>query len=487
MKPEFRLLRGAPAWVFAAAVLVAVIAEGSAIALLAISGWFILISANPPAGFNYLIPSGEVRAAAITRIITRYASNIIAHKATLQWLTRLRIDLYRRVAQAPIGNLRRLGSGQTLDRAMSDADTVDRSLIAAVQPVVVALIGLPIAAGVLAFMSPLAAIILLAGGAATAAVALTVRPHPLASERGSARDQLVAGAAAREELIGLGAVDIVTDDIARQLTVLTRAESNRSAALNRASMLVLVGVLLTTGAVALVVATQGLALPLAGSSVLLTAGTLGLVTELNAASVAWFHGRESAERLRTITSLEPERIPQFEDAWRPEPGSLTLVRGRSGSGKTTLLRRLAGELDQPGGDPPVLDGWVVFVPHDDHLFTGSVAENFRLGAPELTDAEVDDLLEDFGLAKRGFTASTMLGQGGRSASGGEARRLAVARAVAAGPDVILLDEPTEGLDAATATQTLAAVRRRLPEATIVAAVHDRTRLDEALDAEVLSL
>ena len=86
------------------------------------------------------------------------------------------------------------------------------------------------------------------------------------------------------------------------------------------------------------------------------------------------------------------------------------------------------------------------------------------------------------LDRSGITGNTKVGVGGRGLSGGEQRRLAIARALAARPDILLIDEPTTGLDNGTANRVLAAVRRRLPRGVLVLAVHEVPAAAEASGA-----
>jgi ATP-binding cassette subfamily C protein CydC len=164
-----------------------------------------------------------------------------------------------------------------------------------------------------------------------------------------------------------------------------------------------------------------------------------------------------------------------------EPGQLLIVSGRSGSGKTTLLRALAGELTPTtaavlvGGHSPAAyaPGQIVFVAHDDYLFTGSVAENMRLADPAVSTERIEAVLLAMGLAASGVDPQTQVGMGGRPLSGGERRRLCLARAIVTNPRLLLLDEPTEGVDEPTAHLVLQQLRELLPTTTIVAAIHDR--------------
>ncbi|WP_433282961.1 ATP-binding cassette domain-containing protein [Pseudonocardia xinjiangensis] len=132
-------------------------------------------------------------------------------------------------------------------------------------------------------------------------------------------------------------------------------------------------------------------------------------------------------------------------------------------------------------------GEILLVPHDDHIFSGTVATNLRLADPDLPDEQIRRLLDTMCLTERGIDADTPVG-GGRTVSGGEHRRLCLARAVARRPHVLLLDEPTQGLDVATAQHVLSGLRALLPDATVVAAIHDREAAVLAdFDADRLSL
>ncbi len=167
-------------------------------------------------------------------------------------------------------------------------------------------------------------------------------------------------------------------------------------------------------------------------------------------------------------------------------GEMVAIAGPSGAGKTTLLEVLAGLVSAdegtvvaagPDGSVPVAEldpsAWrshVGYVAQEPYLFPGSVADNVRLAAPAATDAEIVDALASVGLG--GLDPAMPLGEGGSGLSTGQRRRIAIARAVVRDAPLLLLDEPTAGLDEATERQVLATVHalaRRDGRAVVVVA------------------
>ncbi|WP_298170340.1 ATP-binding cassette domain-containing protein [Novosphingobium sp.] len=460
--------------------------------LLALSGWFLTAAALAGAsgamaiaGFNYLIPSAAIRGLAVVRTAARYGERLWSHEAALHALAGLRSTLFARLAHAEGRSAPDLASGDASARLIGD--------IAALEDLVVRRPGIPaafgtmlIGLGAVALAGWLAALLLVAVLALllTALAALPPRlsaaPAAEAAEATARlRRMLVDYAAARNEIITYGLADRVTallvaeadrlDDAQRKLA---RIEAASSGLLILASALAAATTLLSSAA----------SPPLTALAMLAATASIEAVAAIARSSAREAAVAEGTERLRVLLALPaPQSEPTVAaapatlglDTADFAPGSRIALTGASGSGKTQVIEALAGlrapahSLTLGGTAVAALPGaaicqQVALAPQEPMLIAGTVADNLRLARPGIDTAAMEQALRTAQLWERiqrmPQGLDTMLGEDGGILSGGERKRLSLARALLADRPWLLLDEPTEGLDSATEAALVAALR-----------------------------
>ena len=174
----------------------------------------------------------------------------------------------------------------------------------------------------------------------------------------------------------------------------------------------------------------------------------------------------------------PAATISVDDAFSVDPGEIVALTGPSGCGKSTLLRVLLGlapgavrigDVDLREFDPAAWHARIAWVPQHPHLFAGTIADNVRLGRPEATTTAVRRALADAQFA--GADLEARIGDRGAGLSAGERQRLALARAFLRDAPLLLLDEPTAGLDGATEAEVVDAIRRLVLGRTVVVVAH----------------
>jgi ATP-binding cassette subfamily C protein CydC len=483
-------------FVLAAAGASAAAAAGAAALLLGVSGWFLSAAAFAGAAgplaaqaFNYLVPSAALRGLAILRTAGRYGERLFSHGAALVALAELRAALFAGLAKAPPGRALALSAGEASARLVQDVNAVETAFVR--RPALwAALASGACATAAIALASPVAALLYDLGLVAQLVLArrlserLTRGP---AQERlratGRLKDALGAYLQAGAELQCFGlsgrAVEAV---MAHDRAV------NAAALLGRRAEALLDLLRMSCGAVliALVAAfVSGAPRSLAALAILAALAGLEGVQGLFRSAQDKGALDEAVRRLDEAVGSPPAAAPAVPpddpgieiDGVRAPKGGRLLIAGPSGAGKTSLLEALVGLRPAPEGrihigrEPlehqPV--GWArplfAYAPQDARLITGTVRDNLRLGAPEADEAAAWAALEDAQLASRIRTLpqgiATWIGDGGERLSGGERRRLSLARAFLRPAPWLLLDEPTEGLDAMTEAALVAALAQRL--------------------------
>lgn len=475
------------------------------IALLALSGWFIVAAGLAGLGttFDVFRPSAGVRFLAIARTASRYGERLLTHDATLKALASLRVRLLAGLSGADFAVLSRLRGGQALNRLTSDVDALDGVAIRLVFPAL---------AGAVSAAAALVALWLLIGPG----VALWVVGAPVlggifvlaVSIRAAVAP--AAEAEARQQALRAGVIDhlrgratltvagrlpaareglLAADRAARALAMLqSRAEWRAAAGLQAVTAIALSGTLILaghavgSGQIGAAQAALALFATLALSEV--SVGLLRGAVELGRMRDAAGRVAPQLERpataaprvphppgLRTIT-LSAAAMPGLEPVvdrldLHVRPGETVALTGASGRGKTALLNTIAG-LVPPVAGQVRMGGGMGYLTQRPALIAGTVRDALALAQPEAEDATMLQVLK---LCALELPLDTRLGEGGAGLSSGQTRRLAMARVLIRRPDVLLLDEPTEGLDRAAAARMMAGMRNWLPDAAVLIAAH----------------
>lgn len=483
----------------AVAAACAAAAAAAATLMLGLSGWFLagaaLAGAAGPVAvqaFNYLLPSAGLRGLAIARTLGRYGERLLAHRAAFHALAALRPALFAGIAAAPPSQALALSSGEASARLVQDVDAVETLFVRRPSAWGAGAAALAAAASI-ALAAPLAAVAFLAGVVLQVVTLLHLGPRltagPSAEQltgAGRLKEGLGAYASATAELQCFGLTDRAVDAVMALDAGLAAAVQRRREA--DANLDVMESGLAGATLLAVAALAADAGLPLAALAVLSAfaglEGAAGIVRAAReapaaAAAIARLDGAIASQALRIEPRAEPTRLQgdlQF-DGLALAPGDRLALTGPSGSGKTTLLESLLGLRSAPPErlmvDGHALEalplGWArplfAYAPQDARLITGTVADNLRLGAPDADAAAMWEALADAELEARVRRLpqglDSWIGDGGQRLSGGERRRLALARALLRPAPWLLLDEPTEGLDARTEAAVVDALSRRL--------------------------
>ncbi|MFE6361429.1 thiol reductant ABC exporter subunit CydD [Streptomyces sp. NPDC057806] len=502
-----RAMSGARRGRLALALLLASLALGSAVGLMATSGWLISRASQQPPVLHLMVAVTATRAFGIGRAVFRYAERLVSHDAVLRMLADTRVAVYRRLERLAPAGLRTARRGDLLSRLVADVDALQdywlRWLLPAGAATVVSVLSVGFTAWLLPEAGAVLAVGLLAAGAGvpllTGAVARRAE-HRLAPARGVLATRVTDLLTGTAELTVAGALPARTAEARRADGTLTRIASRAATATALGDGLTALLCGLTVAAAALVGA-QGVAdgrlSGVAMAVVVLTPlAAFEAVLGLPLAVQYRQRVRRSAERvLEVLDAPEPVREPERP---RQAPASpfpvvltdlaarhagqdrdalagldLTLEEGRriavvgpSGSGKTTLAQVLLRFLDARAGaytlggvDAHRLDGddvrrLVGLCAQDAHLFDSSVRENLLLARKDADEEALRDALRRARLLEWADALpdglDTLVGEHGARLSGGQRQRLALARALLADFPVLVLDEPAEHLDLPTA-------------------------------------
>lgn len=493
-----------PLRAFAPALALGVLASGSAVALLATSAWLIARSAEQPPILFLGFAIVGVRAFALGRAVFRYLERLVAHDAAFRALSTLRVSVFRRLLPVAPDGLRGVRRGDLLTALVRDVDALQDLPLRVLQPLVTAFMVAMLSVVGVWWVSPAAGLALLVGLLATCAVAVAVlqgvsrdadlRIAPL---RALLADAVLEYLTRWETLRAFGADEQRRAHVVELDAQLRRAQSRQSAAAGSVAALFTLGAgatllvtLLATEPALVAVALTG---PQLVMLVLVPLAVLEVVAAVPSALSAWWRVRASADRIAQVVPdtvpaavpvppADPAALPTgaltlslrgVAARWPGEarhaitgvdlelgPGDRLVVEGSSGAGKTTLAHVLVRFLEHEGEyllggvdvhtlHPDEVRRNVVLCEQSPHLFDDSIRQNLLFAHDTATDVDLLSVLDRVGLgewcrARGGLDAP--VGERGRLVSGGEAQRIALARALLTDAPVLVLDEPTANVD-----------------------------------------
>lgn len=495
----------------ALAVLLGVLAGGAGVALMATSAWLLSRAAEHPPVLYLMVAVVLVRTFGIGKGVLRYAERLTGHDLALRLQSALRLDTYRHLAGTTLIGRRR---GDLLSRVVSDVDAAQDLVVRVLLPFASATaitLGCVLAIG---WLSPAAGLWLLVTSLTSAYLvpwftrrASRAADTELAPLRGELAEVVGEAGGAALDLVAHGATDAWLRKVATVDERLRRAEQRAAVAAGFGTA----GQLALTGAAVLGNLALGASQVVAGDLSQVHLAVLALtplalhevLSVLPAAAQHWTRTRSALDRVHEVQSAPPVGTGDRDDAvpaaggaagvWANglaagwpgagpvvadldldvRPGERVAVSGPSGSGKTTVAATLLG-LIPPLAGRAECSGRVGYLAQDAHIFDTTVAENVRVGAG---DADAAAIRSGLARARLDLDPNRTVGEHGQSLSGGEARRLALARLLVGEVDVLILDEPTEHLDAETAAGLIDDIWASCATLPILVLTHDPRLID----------
>jgi ATP-binding cassette subfamily C protein CydC len=530
---------------FAPGLLLGILASGSAVALLAASAWLITrASEQPPILFLGFAIVG-VRAFALGRAFFRYVERLASHDAAFRTLATLRTGIFRRLIPVAPDGLRGTRRGDLLTRLVSDVDRLQDLPLRVVQPLATSLVVAVLSVVTVSIVLPGAGLVV--GVTLLLAAVVGTLVHSAITARADREVAPLRAELAQLVLDFVSRLDVLTafGAVAEHERRIAAADARLRSAQSRQSL----GAGVVAGAVSLLSGAAMIGAVVVGAPAFaadeITGPALALVVLVPIAVFeafgmvplavgAWRQVRVSARRVASVVPSEvPAEIPvppahpadlpsgplelvldrvsaRWPAAPTPalrdvsvtvRPGDCLLVTGESGAGKTTLAHVLVRFLEHDGGY--TLGGVDVRMLHPDavrtvvglceqspHLFDDSIRQNLLFARDDATDADLLAALDAVGLgewvASRGGLDAPV-GERGSLVSGGQAQRIALARALLAEFPVLVLDEPTANVDVDRADALMADLLRGAASAHRAVIVISHTPVDSAFVTSTLRL
>ncbi|GEN29215.1 cysteine/glutathione ABC transporter ATP-binding protein/permease CydC [Halovibrio variabilis] len=510
------------------------------LALLGLSGWFITASAlagialalGMPARLDVYVPGGGIRFFALLRTIARYIERLYNHNTVLTLLADLRYRVFGHLTRLDDASLHRQRASDWLSRLTADIDTLDNFYLRILVPPVVALLSVVVISLFVAIWLPGVALLMaITLGLLWLIVTLVTamwgfsRSYQQVADQESLRRLVVDQVQASAELMSYRSAQWHRSLITIQEQ---QAHSNQRRLGHKTA---LINGLVSAVAGLLVIAVLWLsslgfveelvAAPILVMAVLIALGLNEAFIALPSSFIKLGASYAAVRRLNELTSAPPSHEKQtslpkalglainvtqlsllYSTSLQPSlnfvsfqlpAGKRAVITGSSGAGKSSLASVLTGRLEPTEGD--VLVGgerpWQVaaqsrashfaMLTQSVDLFDDSLAENLRIANPSANDELLWEVLAAVALADwvkqlpKGL--DTAVGEKGQQLSGGQARRVALARLMLRNPSVVILDEPFAAIDAATAQHIAASLDQWLANRTVIYFVHQISSLN----------
>ena len=511
---------------------------GSSMGLLTVSGWFLAATAIAGLGtlFNFFYPSASVRGLAIGRTVMRYFEKIVTHDATFRILSKLRVQVFEKIIPLSPAVLNRYRNSDLLNRLVSDVDTLDSLYLRLLAPfftaalVIIAMtiglsfVNIPLALGLGLFLLILLMII------PTVFYRLGQEfGERLIQARATYRTQFLEFIQAQAELLLFNAEDKLKEEMSatEKTWQEDQAKEAKLSGFSTALVLFLNGLLISgmlwfasnadfgtdeyhTAYIALftfaALAAFEIIMPL-GAAFLHIGQVIAAaerVTEIiEQKPIIEFNGNEEFEtKVRLISAKDlsfsypgQETLVLKNLTLDLEQGQKIAILGKTGSGKSSLLQLLVRNYDANQGElllaeksistysEETLRRQICFLTQRVHVFSDTLRQNLQFAsADEISDEKMIEVLHQVGLSKlleqEGKGLNLWLGDGGRPLSGGEQRRLGLARILLNNAPILLLDEPTEGLDRETERQILRLILQHAENKTLIMVTHRLSSIEQ---------
>ncbi|MDE3954098.1 cysteine/glutathione ABC transporter ATP-binding protein/permease CydC [Glaesserella parasuis] len=513
-------------------IILAITSLTASIGLLSLSGWFLAASALVGSSllFNFFYPSSGVRGLAIGRTISRYFERLVTHDATFRVLANLRIAVFSKLIPLSPAGLNRYRHSELLNRLVADVDTLDTLYLNLLSPFISAIMVILFMGIGLSFVSPLLAWVICGTLVALLLIFPTLFYHLgrklgkiAIQSRATYRSQFIEWIQLNGEFLLFGVLSKATDRLKQTEQQWLRAQSHESqlGGLSNALLMFINGILVTA---VIYLSATAINVPQADNPEALIAlvvfCVLASLEILMPIGMAFLHlGQviEAAERISEITAQQPAvqfngtaqwkqteanqpliSFNQVSFSYSPEheqvlnhisfeikKGERIAILGKTGSGKSTIFQLLTRNYDATSGEillngcnikdypEKTLRQQIAVLSQRVHIFSNTLRENLRFGNPQATDEALSEALAKVNLSylleEQGL--DLWLGEGGRPLSGGEQRRLGLARLLLSSADILLLDEATEGLDRDTEQQILKQILSHTQGKTLLMITH----------------